>query len=116
MEISAEFGRIIVNGKSYGDVMIFTDGKIKERDRARARRLYGTSHVIDRQEIEELLQGNPEVVFVGRGFSEQARVTEEARKLLESKNIKLVEASTPEAIEEFKQDSEKKAGIFHSTC
>lgn len=113
---STSFGEIIIDGKSYGDVLVI-GGKVIPRRRTFLKRVYGTSHVIGKEEAEELLKGNPEVVIVGTGQSGLLEVSKEIRREIGQK-AKLTILRTPEAIREFNQISHDKKvnALIHTTC
>ena len=116
MKIEVEFGKIKVDGKEFHDPIILPSGKTIEREYEKIKEKYGTSHVIDEEEIEILIKEKPEIIVIGTGFDGMAKLTEEAKKKISEKGIKLIEEKTPDAIETFSSLKNKKAGIFHSTC
>lgn len=114
------FGMIKFDGKNYShDIVIHTDNRVENRDKNLSRKKYGTSHVLSAEEIEKLLDENPEIIVVGRGQSDMLKVGEDAARLLSTKNIDLIDSPTPEAVEEFnklKDQGKKLAAIIHVTC
>lgn len=115
--IKAEFGKIEVGGKPYKDVIILPSG-VFARDAERARAKYGTSHVIDEEEIQILTNEKPEIIFIGKGFDGEgvAHLTDKAREKIKKQGIELAENNTPEAIKKFLKEQRKKAVLLHSTC
>ncbi|MBZ9572706.1 hypothetical protein KJA17_00710 [Patescibacteria group bacterium] len=114
------FGSITIDGKTYThDVEVRWTGEVLEWWRKE-------SHVIDVEDIKRALEQNPEVMVIGTGESGLARVTEETKKEIEEKGIKLIVDVTEEAVKTFniiKEESEeeegkktKVIGIFHLTC
>lgn len=118
MKIQIEFGKIKINGKEFHDAIVLPSGKILEREYKKIKEKYGTSHVIDENEIEILIKEKPEIIVVGRGFQGEAYLTEKAREKILKNKIRLIELKSPEAIKKFLElkDKNKVAGIFHSTC
>ena len=107
---SSTFGSITIDGKIYNhDVYIFPSGKVEEREH---------SHVFSREQIEYLLEENPEIVIVGKGVSGLASLSSEARDFLEKKGIEILEGNTQDVKDKFNELSENKrvAGILHITC
>ena len=64
------------------------------------------------------LKGNPEVVFIGKGTSGIASLSPDARALLEKKEVRIIEADTPDMVDEFNELAKTKgvAAIVHVTC
>ena len=112
------FGFITIDGKDYThDVEIRWTGEILDWWRRE-------SHVIDVEDVKKALEQNPEVVIIGTGESGLARVTEEAKKEIEGKGIKLIIDITEEAVKALnvidKESEEGKKtkviGLLHLTC
>lgn len=110
-----KFGSIIIEGKTYVyDVEVRWAGEVLKWRRKE-------SHVIDVEDIKRAVEQNPDTIVIGTGESGIAKVTEEAKKFIQEKSIKLVVDKTEEAaktfnviIEEGKQN--KVIGLFHLTC
>ena len=116
-DFSVEWGKIIHNGKEFGD-MLFIAGKALERDRDRIKQQYGTAHVVDEKEAALLLEGKPKEVIIGNGFEGVLQLLPEARKLIEAK-AKLTITHSPEAIallNEKLEKGEKVNALIHTTC
>lgn len=114
------FGSITINGKEYThDVEIRWTDEVLDWWRKE-------SHLIDVEDIKRALAQNPEAMVIGTGESGLARVTDEAKKEIEGKGIKLIIDITEEAVKTFniiKEESEaeegertKVIGLFHLTC
>ncbi len=119
MAIETEFGKITVNGKSYNkDILIDSTGKVFWRTDT-AKQFYGTSHSICTEEIEFLLNSNPEprVLFIGTGqYGAATRLESGIKRECDKKGISLIVKKTPEAVAEFNKTSATKAALFHVTC
>jgi len=115
-----QFGSITIDGKTYDhDVEVRWTSEILKWWREE-------SHVIDVEDVKRAVEQNPETIVIGTGESGIARVTEEAKKFIQGKGIKLVIDKTEEAtktfnvineesvLEEGKQN--KVIGLFHLTC
>ncbi|HID71967.1 MAG TPA: hypothetical protein EYP29_04400 [Thermoplasmata archaeon] len=112
---STSFGKVVINGKNYGDVLIIGE-KIIPRNKGLLKMLFGTSHAISEDEIRMLLKNEPEVVVIGTGQVGVLKVREEVRKKLEAK-AELIVAKTPEAVKIFNQLSGKRVNaLLHTTC
>ncbi len=116
MNIEVRFGKITIDNKEFHDIIILPSGKLIERDYKNIEARYGTSHVIDENEIEILLKENPKTIVIGTGFEGIAKLTDKARENILKNKIKLIEKKTPEAVKTFLTLKGKKAGLFHSTC
>jgi len=114
---STNFGEVIINGISYGDVLI-AGGRVTPRDRNLLRNVLGTSHAIGEWEVEKLLRGNPQAIIIGTGQSGLLRVSNKVRERVEKAGIELIALETPEAIEEFNRLSKTKRvnALIHTTC
>ncbi len=112
-----EFGSITINGKKYDfDVFIFANGKIEKRSRSLSEAKHGTGHYFCFEEVQRLLESEPEEIIFGTGQDGFCKLEEEAIELLKKAKIKYQAAPTPKAIELFNRSKSKKAGLFHVTC
>jgi len=114
------FGLIKIIGKTYHyDVIVLWTGEVLEWWRKE-------SHVIDVEDIKKAVGLDPDTIIIGTGESGMARVTEEAKKFIGEKEIKLVIDKTEEAVktfnviinesEEEEGEQNKVIGFFHLTC
>lgn len=115
-----KFGSITISGKTYNhDVEVRWTDEVLPWKRAE-------SHIIDVEDVKRAMEQNPETIVIGTGESGVARVTEEAKKFIQEKGIKLIIDKTEEATKTFniiKEESEeeegkqnKVIGLFHLTC
>jgi hypothetical protein len=107
---SSRYGYITIEGMKYNhDVYILSSGQVEERK-------YG--HTFTRDQVEHVLKGNPEVVFIGKGTSGIASLSPDARALLEKKGVRIIEADTPDMVDAFNELAKTKgaAAIVHVTC
>lgn len=65
------------------DIYMLPSGQIEEGK-------YG--HTFTRDQVEHVLRGNPEAVFIGEGTSGMASLSPDARALLEKKGVRIIEA------------------------
>jgi hypothetical protein len=111
------FGSIVVEGKKYRrDVLIFADGTVKKR---KGGFLMFGSHEIKKQELEELSQGQPEIIIVGTGTNGAARVAPEAESWARGKNLSLLVQPSYDAVtrlNELVEQKRKVAALIHITC
>lgn len=109
---SYEFGSITVNGKSYrSDLIIFTD-------RVRENWWRKEGHSLCPEDLQEVVQSEPEVVIIGTGASGVLDVPKETMEWLLSKGIEVISAPTPEATRQFNRlvRSKKVVALLHLTC
>ena len=111
------FGSITINGKTYNhDVEVRWNDEVLKWWRKE-------SHVIDAEDVKRAAEQNPETIVIGTGESGVAKVTEEAKKFIKGKRIRLIIEQTGHAIKIFNiineksQEGQRKAiGLFHLTC
>lgn len=114
------FGSITIDGKTYThDVEIRWTGEILDWWRKE-------SHLIDVGDIKRALAQSPEIIVIGTGESGVANVTEETKKEIEKRGIKLIIDITGEAVRTFnviieesleeEGEQAKVIGLFHLTC
>jgi len=112
-----KFGSIVIDGKKHRrDVLIFSDGAVKERKGGFW--MFG-SHNIKKEEIEELVSGEPEAIIVGTGTDGKAKLAPEVQNWAIEKNLSLVVQPSREAIatlNELTAQKKKIAALIHITC
>lgn len=109
---SSSFGKIVVDGETYGDVKIGRDGKAMPWH-------YTEHHTVLADDIIGLAEGI-EVLVIGIGTAGYVRVDDSAKELAKEKKIKLVIENTADACKAYNEQLKKRPGkvaaIFHSTC
>jgi len=114
---SFSFKSIVIGGKKYGrDVLFFPDGSVKERKGGFWR--FG-SHTIKRREIEELVKAEPEVLIIGTGTNDRARLAPDAESYAKEAKLELVVLASWEAIGRLNQlieEGKRAAALIHITC
>jgi len=110
---STGFGWISVGNIRYNhDIIIFPDGKIKNRYEG----FKGDSHSLSKEEAEKVIGSGIEVLVVGTGQSGVLSIPEETKEFLAKKGIKLIAEQTSNAIKTFNTLSGGKCALFHTTC
>ncbi|MEN3013070.1 MAG: MTH938/NDUFAF3 family protein [Endomicrobiia bacterium] len=109
-----EFGKIIINGKTYTtDIKIFNEKIISDWWRKEGHKLY-------KEDIKDILESEPEVLIIGCGANCVLEVSDELKEYLKQKNIKFYIANTYEAVKLFNNlypNSPKKTALcVHLTC
>ena len=111
------FGSITVEGTRYEyDVIIRLSGKVRKRNKALSKAVYGTSHTISQAEIEELYRKKAERLIIGTGQEDQVRLSDEAAEFLASRGCKADLWPTPKAVKRWNEAQGKVLGLFHCTC
>ena len=113
----SEFGNITINGKTYQhDVIISISGKVSKRKKKLSKQVYGTSHIISKEEVKSVFEKGCDLLVVGAGQEGQARLSQEASEYLAKKKCAVLVLPTQEAIRQFNQSKAKKIGLIHVTC
>ncbi|HUV95012.1 MAG TPA: MTH938/NDUFAF3 family protein [Anaerolineae bacterium] len=106
------FGRIKVDGESYGkDVIITPDAVL-----ARWWRIEG--HSLAMVDLAVAIQARPEVLVIGQGMFGQMAVPEETQASLQASGIELIAQKTNAACETYNRLREKRRVVaaLHLTC
>lgn len=115
-----QFGSITIDGQNYRhDVVVFWTDEVFDWWRKE-------SHLVDVEDIIDIMEQNPETVVIGTGQAGMVKVTESAKKFIEARGIRLLIDPTEQAVRTFnvrKEESfeeegrqEKVIGLFHLTC
>jgi len=111
------FGNITIDGKTYDhDVVIRLDGNIVKRKKKLSKKLYGTSHMVSKDEAKFVFERGSELLILGSGQDGNVRLSPEAEGYLAKKGCKIVIQPTPGALRVFNEARGKKIGLFHVTC
>lgn len=109
---SYEFGRMVIDGRTYTQDLIITPEGIREN----WWRLEG--HRLQLPDLAEALATKPQVVIVGTGQPGRLRVDPELRLYLQENGIDLLELPTSQACQRFNLLASKRRVLaaFHLTC
>jgi len=111
------FGEITIDEKTYEhDVIIRLSGDVVKRKKKLSKRLYGTSHVVSKDEAKFLFEKGCRQLIVGSGQQGNVRLSPEAEAYFAKKNCQVVVQPIPQAIRTFNEAHGKKIGLFHVTC
>ena len=111
------FGEITINGKTYDhDVIIRLSGEIVKRKKKLSKKLYGTSHIVSKDEAKFVFEKGCRQLILGSGQYGNVRLSPEADAFFAKKKCEVVIKSTPQAICAFNEAPGKKIGLFHVTC
>ena len=107
------FGSIVIDGKKYtSDLIIYPDGCVITSWRRKG------GHILSGDDINELVDSQPEVIIAGTGVSGLVKPEKELQKTLQKKSIEFLPAPNQKAMELFNELSSKKrvGACFHLTC
>ena len=111
------FGSIVVEGKKYRrDILIFADGTVKKR---RGGFVMFGSHEIEKRELEQLSQGQPEAVIIGTGTNGAAHTAPEAENWARQRSLSLLVQPSYDAVAKINalaEGQKKVAALIHITC
>ena len=115
---STEFGSITIKNESFDhDVIICLDGQVKKRKKKLSKAVYGTSHIISRDEAEQVYEKGTKLLIIGAGQYQQVKLSDEAEGFFKKKKCVVKLFHTPVAIQKWNDSEEKKkVGLFHITC
>ena len=105
------FGTIIINGKTYTkDVIIFSDRVLSPWSRKEG-------HLLQLEDLVEIIKEKPDVLVIGKGYSGVMDVPEELVKKLMSQGIQVIIQDSSEAVNTFNNlNSNKIIAAIHVTC
>ena len=115
MEIQAyTFGRMVIDGRAYtADLILYPD----RVDPSWWRR---EGHRLALEDLQGVLEAQPEVLVVGTGYWGRMKVPAEVQQALEAQGIHVEVAPTREAVTRFqtwqKRGRTRVVGAFHLTC
>lgn len=109
---SYEFGRMVIDGKTYTKDLIILPGRILDGWWRQE------GHVLHSADLAEVIAAQPDLLIVGQGANGRMRVADDARQALESAGIEFVASPTPQAVQRYNAASPDKAiaAAFHLTC
>ena len=107
-----EFGVIVIDGKSYeSDVIIFPDGAVEQWQ-------HKGEHVLRPQDVDKVINAEPEAVIIGLGTVGNLKVRPKAEKRLQEAGIEVMAYRTNKACETYRElrNQRKVAAVLHITC
>jgi hypothetical protein len=114
---STIFGAITIDGRTYQhDVVVRLSGEVVKRKKKLSKKLYGTSHVLSKDEAKFLFEKGCDQVVIGSGQMGHVHLSPEAEAYFERKGCEVVLKPTPEAIRMLNRSRTKRIGLFHVTC
>ena len=114
---STIFGAITIDGKTYRARRGRSPFRRScEAEKKLSKKLYGTSHVLSKDEAKFLFEKGCDQVVIGSGQMGNVHLSPEAEAYFERKGCEVVLKPTPEAIRMFNRSRAKRIGLFHVTC
>lgn len=111
------FGTVLVGDEAWErDFFIRADGKVKRRDKKRAKELYGSSHVVGPEELAQVAKKGARAVIVATGYGGVVTVAPLALEYARQHDLHVKACPTPEAVEEYARTEGPKAILVHVTC
>jgi hypothetical protein len=107
------FGRIVINGMAHtNDIKVVKGHIVPDWWRK-------SGHCVEIEDVQDILDADPEILVIGKGQPGYMNLSENLRKLLEKKEIQLIEEPTSKAIQTFNRllDVGKNVSAgFHVGC
>jgi hypothetical protein len=97
-------------------VIIRPSGGIAKRQKKLSKKLYGTSHIVSKDEAKFVFEKGCGQLIFGSGQDGNVRLSPEADAYFAKKHCEAVIKPTPQAILAFNEAHEKKIGLFHVIC
>ena len=111
------FGSITIEGKRFRrDVLIRLGGEVAKRKKKLSKAVYGTSHLLSREEAQHVYQEGAERLIVGTGQSGLLELSEGAADYFRGKGCRVELWPTGQAIAAWNRAQGAAIGLFHVTC
>ncbi|MFO7871461.1 MAG: MTH938/NDUFAF3 family protein [Kiritimatiellia bacterium] len=107
------FGEITIDGRKYdSDILIYPDGRIDDSWWRKE------GHVLDMEDIRELLESDPREIIAGTGASGMMRPEGDLEERLKASGIEFTAVPTEEAVRKINglTGQEGVAACLHLTC
>jgi hypothetical protein len=107
------FGEIEIDGRTYrADVIVTPEGVLHDWRREQG-------HSLAVADLGRVMAARPEVLVVGTGYHGRMAVPAETRRYLRQQGVRLHQARTGEAVQEFnrlQRESARIVAALHLTC
>jgi len=107
------FGRMVIDGRVYQADLTIVSGQVQAGWWRRE------GHLVEVEDVTDILAARPEILVVGTGSPGQMRVSDTLARTLRDLAIELVEQPTPAATATYNQlaaEGRNTAAAFHLTC
>ncbi len=106
-----KFGELEIDGKIYySDMIVWWDGKIEFRKK---------SHIFGMPEFKKVFKRKPNAIVIGTGLAGIVKVSNDVKKIIKNKKIKLFVDVSSNAVDIFNglvKTGKKAVAIIHTTC
>jgi hypothetical protein len=114
---STRFGSITIEGEKYEhDVLIRQSGEIVKRKKKLSKAIYGTSHVISKEEAKYIFEERADRLIIGTGQTGMVKLSDEAADYFKKNKCQVQMLPTPEAIRIWNKSDGEIIALFHVTC
>ena len=106
-------GRLIINNKTYHQDLKIIQGRVVDNWWRK------TGHLVDVNDMDDVLNALPDIIVIGTGYAENMRVSENLISEIRQRDIKLVAEDTYKAVQTFNDlfsKGKNVSGAFHLTC
>ena len=110
------FGSIQIEKKIYTKDLWIINGQIEKRDKGIAKRKFGTSHKISKEELKRVVTDKTRRVIIGAVDYGVVSMTARAGQFIEEKNLELIFNRTGELAKMKLEIGKVDSGIIHLTC
>jgi hypothetical protein len=102
------FGFIVINGRKYWhDILLYPDGTLEDWWRKEG-------HIVERDDIESLLNSQPDILILGTGATGLMKVPPDIRDICLEQGVELIVETTADAVNilnDKKRDAKMAAGL-----
>ena len=111
------FGFIIVDGlRIQHDIVIGLSGKPEKRKKKLSKAIYGSSHLVSKDEAKYIYEDGASKVIIGSGQFGRLGLSQEASEYFKKRCCAVELFPTPEAIQRWNAAKGSVIGMFHVTC
>jgi hypothetical protein len=111
------FGSITIDGETFEhDVVIRLSGAVEKRRKKLSKEVYGTAHVLSKDEAKYIFEKGAARIIIGTGQSGVLEISPEAYDWLEKRGCRVEALATPKAVRRWNEVEERVIGLFHVTC
>lgn len=111
------FGTITVDGREFQhDIVIRLDGTVKKRKKKLSKKMFGTSHIVSRDESKFIYEKGARTLIVGTGQYGMLSLSDDAKDYFTTHKCSVSVQPTPQAIKSWNTAKGNVIGMFHITC
>ena len=112
---SYSFGKIKIDGKIYKKDLIIFQNRVHENWRREK------GHFLQLKDLEEIIDSNPEIIIIGRGYFGRMKISEEVIEEFKRRNIIYYSEKSGKAVDIYNELLSKSTdkdivAAFHLTC